>query len=118
MILVRLKRVGCLLCLSTVAMAGLAFYASPQQRLYRHIVDLIEHAYVDPNHNGRDWGAVAARYRWSGWPLQNEEGFYDSMTRMVQELGDDHSALLPPAQAHEIAARGRGQSELVGVGVD
>jgi C-terminal peptidase prc len=78
---------------------------------------IVEDIYVYPDFNGKDWNEIQSRYRGKIESGLDTESFYDEMTVMIEELGDEHSFYLSPIEVAESEAELRGDVEFVGVGI-
>ncbi len=63
---------------------------------------LVDERYWGLERTDIDWEAVGAEYRPQALEAEDEDAFYDVLVRMYEELGDDHSVFVPPAQVDEI----------------
>jgi len=88
-----------------------------QLSILQEIGDIVQEIYVYPDYNGKDWNEIEARYQ-----ARIEEGldtlsFYNEMSGLIEELGDEHSFFLSPMEVAESEAELRGDVEFVGVGI-
>lgn len=88
-----------------------------QLRILRELGDVIEAIYVYPDYNGKDWNEIESRYRAKIEAGLDTQSFYDEMSAMIEELGDEHSFFLSPVEVAESQAELRGDIEFVGVGI-
>ncbi|HLO32766.1 MAG TPA: S41 family peptidase [Anaerolineales bacterium] len=88
-----------------------------QSRILKDLEDIIQNVYVYPNYNGKDWNEIKARYEAKVKAGMDTQSFYDQMHTMIQELGDDHSFFLSPAEVQETEAELKGDIQFVGVGI-
>ena len=106
----------------------LAIHPTPQfeikqisKRMQLQIVDdveyIVERVYVYPDFNGKDWKGIVARYRAMVKAGLETESFYLQMQAMLNELGDEHSAFISPAEVQQAEQELRGKIEFVGIGV-
>lgn len=79
--------------------------------------DIVQHVYVYPDYNGKDWKAIVARYRAEIEAGLKADDFYVEMQKMIEELGDDHSFFLSPIEANEAQEELEGTKDYVGIGV-
>jgi len=87
-----------------------------QLQILDEINDIVREVYVYPDFNGRDWTEIVERYRAMVDEGLTTDDFYFAMQNMLYELGDDHSAFIPPVGVQEIEAELKGESQFVGVG--
>ena len=88
-----------------------------QLSIFTELGDVVEGVYVYPDYNGKDWDEIEARYRARIEAGLDTPSFYNEMSLMVEELGDEHSFFLSPAEVAESEAELRGDIEFVGVGI-
>ena len=94
-----------------------ALSTEQQLRIFDGVVDAIDETYVYPDFNGIDWPATVAGRRADVEAGLETEAFYLEIQRMVEELGDEHSAFEPPVVAAAMQAELAGTNEFVGIGV-
>ena len=78
---------------------------------------MVEGIYVYPDYNGKDWNEIETRYRAKIEAGLDTQSFYNEMSFMIEELGDEHSFFLSPIEVAEAEAELRGELEFVGVGI-
>lgn len=88
-----------------------------QLRVFTDLWEVVRDVYVYPDFNGLDWDAVHRRYRAQIEAGMDDEGFYQAMREMIDELGDDHSGFYSPEEVAEEEAWLNGESDYVGIGV-
>ena len=88
-----------------------------QLTILRKLGDIVETNYVYPDYNGHNWTEIESRYRSDIETGLDTQSFYDEMSTMITELGDEHSFFLSPAEVAESEAELRGDVEFVGVGI-
>jgi carboxyl-terminal processing protease len=88
-----------------------------QLRILNDLDNIVEDIYVYPNFNGRNWTDIQARYRARIEAGLTTESFYHEISAMIEELGDEHSFYLSPAEVAEAEAELKGDIQYVGVGV-
>jgi C-terminal peptidase prc len=88
-----------------------------QLNIFRQLGEIIEAVYVYPDYNGMDWNEIKARYQSRIETGLDTSSFYNEMSAMIQELGDEHSFFLSPEAVAESEAELRGDIEFVGVGI-
>jgi carboxyl-terminal processing protease len=88
-----------------------------QLRIFKELGDVVEGVYVYPDYNGKDWNEIESRYRVRIETGLDTQSFYNEMSLMIEELGDEHSFYLSPAEVAESEAELRGDIEFVGVGI-
>src|ERR1051326_362272 len=79
-----------------------------QLQIFGDLTHLIETNYVYPNYNGKDWNEIRSRYQDKIEAGLDTQSFYDQMHARVDELGDDHSFFLSPAEVQESEAELKG----------
>ncbi len=72
--------------------------AEDRKAAYDEVVGLIQTRYIDAQHNGVDWAAVAERYRERVLKAADDKRFWDELNRMVGELKDAHSRVMSPLE--------------------
>jgi C-terminal peptidase prc len=97
---------------------GTAIPQGEQLTILRELGDVVEHVYVYPDYNGQNWNEIESRYRGEIEAGLDTQSFYDEMSAMITELGDEHSFFLSPIEVTESEAELKGKSEYVGVGID
>jgi carboxyl-terminal processing protease len=88
-----------------------------QIRIFRELGDIVEAVYVYPDYNGKDWNEIESRYQSRIEAGLDTQAFYNEMSLMIEELGDEHSFFLSPVEVAESEAELRGDVEFVGVGI-
>jgi carboxyl-terminal processing protease len=88
-----------------------------QLSILREIGDVVEAVYVYPDYNGRDWNEIESKYQDKIETGLDTQSFYNEMSAMIGELGDEHSFFLSPIEVAEAEAELRGDVEFVGVGI-
>lgn len=88
-----------------------------QLKILQELSDVVEAIYVYPDYNGRNWDEIEARYRAKIEVGLDTQSFYNEMSAMIEELGDEHSFFLSPIEVAESEAELRGELEFVGVGI-
>lgn len=108
---------------AALAQATLEAEANPtvsrreQRQIFRQMTSIIEEVYVYPDFNGKDWEEIKARYRSKIEAGLDTDAFYQEMTAMIYELGDEHSDYLSPIDVEASDAALQGESTYVGIGV-
>src|SRR5689334_23090034 len=69
-----------------------------QLSILRELEAIVEKNYVYPDYNGKNWNEIKSRYRSKIEAGLTTQSFYDQMSAMITELGDEHSFFLSPAQ--------------------
>jgi carboxyl-terminal processing protease len=87
-----------------------------QLGILRQIGDIVEHSYVYPDYNGHNWNEIESRYRRQIEAGLDTPSFYNEMSAMITELGDEHSFFLSPLEVAEADAELKGTGKYVGVG--
>jgi carboxyl-terminal processing protease len=88
-----------------------------QLRILEELGNIVEDIYVYPNFNGKDWNGIQANYRARIEAGLDTQSFYNEMSTMIEELGDEHSFFLSPIEVAESEAELRGEIQFVGVGI-
>jgi carboxyl-terminal processing protease len=88
-----------------------------QLRVFTHLWETVRNVYVYPDFNGLDWDEMYRRYRARIEAGMEDEGFYQAMREMIDELGDDHSAFYSPEEVAEEEEILSGQLDYVGIGI-
>ena len=88
-----------------------------QLSILQELGDVIEAIYVYPDYNGKDWNEIESRYQAKIEARLDTQSFYNEMSIMIEELGDEHSFFLSPIEVAEAEAELRGEIEFVGVGI-
>ena len=88
-----------------------------QLSIFKNIEQIVEQVYVYPDFNGNDWDKIVAKYRSEIEAGLDTQAFYDEMSAMITELGDEHSFFLSPADVAESEAELKGDVNYVGVGI-
>jgi len=88
-----------------------------QLNILQELGDVIEAVYVYPDYNGKDWNEIESRYQARIEAGLDTQSFYDEMSLLIEELGDEHSFFLSPVEVAESEAELRGDIEFVGVGI-
>jgi len=87
-----------------------------QLSLLEDVIQAVDSEYLYPDFNGRDWAAIAEKYRALVAQGIRDEDFYRLMSSLIAELGDEHSYFLSPPQAAEDSASVAGKNDFVGIG--
>ena len=88
-----------------------------QLSILRELGDIMEKVYVYPDYNGKNWTEMEAKYRGKIEAGLDTPSFYNEMSAMITELGDEHSFFLSPLEVTESEAELRGDVQFVGVGI-
>ena len=88
-----------------------------QLSILRELGDVVQAVYVYPDYNGKDWNEIESRYQAKIESGLDTQSFYNEMSAMIEELGDEHSFFLSPQEVAESEAELRGDIEFVGVGI-
>ena len=88
-----------------------------QLRILRTLGNIVKNNYVYPDYNGKNWNEIESRYRKKIQAGLDTQTFYNELSAMITELGDEHSFFLSPMEVEQSAAELRGDSEFVGVGI-
>jgi carboxyl-terminal processing protease len=88
-----------------------------QLNILRDLGNIVQEIYVYTDYNGKDWNEIESRYRAKIEAGLDTQSFYNEMSAMIEELGDEHSFFLSPIEVAEAEAELRGDIEFVGVGI-
>lgn len=88
-----------------------------QLTILRELGNIVEKVYVYPDYNGKNWNEIESRYRHEIEVGLDTQSFYNEMSAMIIELGDEHSFFLSPLEVTESEAELRGDVQFVGVGI-
>src|SRR5215216_1746116 len=88
-----------------------------QLTILRELGDIVGKNYVYPDYNGHNWTEIESRYQSEIETGLDTQSFYNEMSTMIRELGDEHSFFLSPAEVAESEAELRGDVQFVGVGI-
>ena len=88
-----------------------------QLQIIDEMEEIVEDVYVYPDYNGKDWNGIVARYRAMAEKGLETETFYLEMQNMLNELEDEHSAFISPAEVQASEAELKGDVKFVGVGI-
>lgn len=109
---------------ATAAITATSVYATNQpintqrqMRVFESLVKKVEEVYVYENFNGKDWKAIAAKYREKVRGGLTTENFYQEMRALINDLGDDHSNYESPQQVAQQDAQMTGSNNYTGIGV-
>jgi len=89
-----------------------------QLQILNELRNVVEDVYVYPDYNGRDWNEIKSRYQSKIEAGLDTQSFYNEMSAMITELGDEHSFFLSPIDVAETESELRGENEFVGVGIE
>jgi len=89
-----------------------------QLNILSELGNVVKDIYVYPDFNGKDWNEIESRYRAKIEAGLDTQSFYNEMSAMITELGDDHSFFLSPLDVKESEAELKGDIKFVGVGID
>jgi len=88
-----------------------------QLQVFKDLTKVVDDVYVYSDFNGKDWEAIKVRYRSRIEAGLDTEAFYQEMSAMIEELGDEHSHFLSPLGVKASEAELKGDNEYVGVGI-
>ena len=88
-----------------------------QLSILRELGNIVEKVYVYPDYNGKNWNEIESKYRDEIEAGLDTQSFYNEMSTMITELGDEHSFFLSPMEVTESQAELRGDVQFVGVGI-
>ena len=88
-----------------------------QLSILRELGSIVEKIYVYPDYNGKNWNEIESKYRGEIEAGLDTQSFYNEMSTMITELGDEHSFFLSPMEVKESQAELRGDVQFVGVGI-
>lgn len=93
-----------LLLLACLALGGATFAQQGFEARFDQAWRLVAERYWRIERLPVDWDAVREAYRPRALAATDEDAFYDVLTEMYDELGDDHSVFVSPARVAEIRA--------------
>jgi len=96
------RRALALLLLLSAALAARPGYLERFDLAWR----LVRDVYYEPTLHGTDWDAVGRRYRAQVAKARSWAEVYRLIARMYREIGDGHTAFLPPWEARAILGEG------------
>jgi C-terminal peptidase prc len=89
-----------------------------QLKVLDDLVNKINEVYLYPDFNGLDWPGIVAKYRAKVEGGLDTETFYQEVSSMIFELGDEHSQFESPVQVAASDAELAGtNNDYVGIGV-
>jgi C-terminal peptidase prc len=88
-----------------------------QLSILRELGNIVEKVYVYQDYNGNNWNEIESKYRGEIEAGLDTQSFYNEMSTMITELGDEHSFFLSPREVTESQAELRGDIQFVGVGI-
>ncbi len=86
-------------------------------RIFTELWELVDQTYLYPDYNGADWPAIGEQYRARIEAGLSDEQFWAAMAEMLEELNDDHSQFLSPAEVARENQVASGDFDYVGVGI-
>ena len=89
-----------------------------QLKLFDELTSPILDLYLYPDFNGLDWLGIVAKYRAKVKAGLDTGTFYSEMQNLINELGDNHSQYLSPAQVAASAVELAGKNNYIGIGVE
>ncbi len=102
---------------ATPAYSATEISKTEQLKVLDDLAKVVRDVYVYPDFHGNDWNAIVAMYRARVKAGLDTASFYNQMYLMINELGDDHSFFLSPADVAETEAELRGDVKFMGVGI-
>jgi carboxyl-terminal processing protease len=88
-----------------------------QLSVFERLWAIVDAVYVDPAFNGLDWDDAHVRYGDRIRQGLATADFHEAMAILLQELGDEHSHFLSPAEVEEEEQILSGKQDFVGIGV-
>ncbi|MEO8288360.1 MAG: S41 family peptidase [Chloroflexota bacterium] len=85
--------------------------------IFEDVWTTVKENYLYPDFHGADWQALHDKYLPLATAATTSDDFYQQISDMVDELGDDHSRYLSPSQAKEEDDLQSGNANYVGVGI-
>lgn len=87
-----------------------------RQRTFDAVWELVRDRYLYEDYGGLNWDEVRERYRPLAVEASAPAEFYDAVTQMIDELGDDHSRFQSPQEVAEDEAEFSGSLSYAGIG--
>ncbi|HEX2099984.1 MAG TPA: S41 family peptidase [Candidatus Synoicihabitans sp.] len=75
--------------------------AEAQREVLEQVWQHVDRRFYARDFNGADWATARERYRTAAEQATSTEAFYDVLNRMLEELGDAHTAALTPQESWE-----------------
>ena len=88
-----------------------------QRTIFDKLTERIELVYLYPDFNGLDWPALVEKYKDKIETGLDTGTFYREMENFINELDDEHSSFLSPADVAAANAELAGENDYVGIGV-
>ena len=88
-----------------------------QLQIFEQLTKTVDAVYVYPDFNGKDWDEIKSRYRSKIEAGLDTAAFYAEMQALIEELQDEHSFFLSPAEVKESEAELKGEAEFTGIGI-
>jgi carboxyl-terminal processing protease len=88
-----------------------------RRAIFEEVWQTVEDTYIYEDFNGVDWDEIHGEYEIKVLAASSAPEFYDLMSAMVAELGDEHSRYLSPMEAEEEDDLIQGTTNYVGIGV-
>lgn len=99
----------------TPALAALD--TAKRAELFDRVWSAVDNHYLYPDMRGVDWEAIKQAYRPQALSAATPLVFYDTLSRMVNELSDQHSRFENPQQAYYQRILATGEDAYVGAGI-
>jgi carboxyl-terminal processing protease len=93
--------------IALVFLPAAAHAGEKQVKLFDQVWKLIHDDYYDAKFNGVDWDRVRTRYKAEAERASNDREIYPVLGRMVDELKDAHTHVMPPEEVREDRTRNR-----------
>jgi carboxyl-terminal processing protease len=90
---------------------------SARRAIFEEVWQTVEDNYIYEDFNGVDWSEIHDEYELKVLAVSSAPEFYDLISAMVAELGDEHSRYLSPLEAEEEDDLMQGTTNYVGIGI-
>lgn len=94
-----------MLCIAALLVTGGAFAEDSYAVRFDQAWRLVQERYWELERLPIDWDAIGTAYRARALEATNDDAFYEVVSQMYEELGDDHSVFVTPARVAEIRAQ-------------
>ncbi|HYP39016.1 MAG TPA: S41 family peptidase [Chloroflexia bacterium] len=88
-----------------------------RRAIFEEVWQTVQDVYIYEDFNGVDWDEIHNEYELIVLVASSAPEFYDLVSAMVAELGDEHSRYLSPMEAQEEDNLMQGTTNYVGIGI-